>query len=883
MARDETRLPLWAVALLERLIPIRQRGVVLGDFAEAFQWRAEEAGRRRALWWFWAQVIQSLPAFFLDGFYFGSVMFRSYLTVAVRNLRKRLFFSSLNIGGLAIGMAACLLIFQYVAFEYSFDDFHEHQEDLHRVVFKRTPASGTSYEATTWFALGPAAQAEIPEVIDYVRVHPNYGPATVSITQPNGERQAYREEGLIYADASLFRVFSFPLVRGQARTALTEPDGLLLSASTADRYFGQADPIGQEVEVRGWVRGTFRVAGVFADVPAASHLQFDLVVPMTPLLASGQYEDASGWGWTNFITYFHLEPGTGPQVTEKLTALAHARPELDDDERMGTEILLQPMADIHLRSTDYATTASVEGNYQTVYFLTVVAVFILLIAWINYINLSTARAMERAKEVGVRKAAGARRQQLISQFLFESALMNGLALALALGLAALLTPYLGSIIGVDLPLTIWQDPWFWGVFLGLFALGAVLASAYPALLLSSFQPVEVLKGTLGGGSTKAGLRKALVVFQFAASIALLTGTYAVYQQVQHLRGVDLGLAAEQIVTFSGPRIYAEGTEPADTRRVFFDELHQIPGIAASTRSTSVPGQGFSFGGTAKRYGADEATRFEMNLTWVRPDFFEAYGLTLAAGRFFSDDYATDADTALVVNEAMVRALGYTSNAEAVGQTITVAGNYNKIIVGVFEDVYWGSTAEEIQPFGLDMTRGGGMYSARLQTAGVQETLVALEALYRKHFPGNPYSYRFVDDLFQEQHEADQRFGMLFAIFAVFALIVACLGLVGLAAYTASLRTREIGVRKVLGASVPNIVRLLIRDFALLLVIALALTAVPMYFALDAWLSGFAERITLTPDLFFVPGLVVFAFALLTVSYHTLRSAILDPAQALRYA
>ncbi|MCH8961721.1 MAG: FtsX-like permease family protein, partial [Bacteroidetes bacterium] len=523
------------------------------------------------------------------------------------------------------------------------------------------------------------------------------------------------------------------------------------------------------------------------------------------------------------------------------------------------------------------------GNYKTVYFFTLVALFILIIAWVNYINLSTARAVERAKEVGVRKVAGARKGQIVLQFLFESALTNGIALALAVSLAVLGLPYLNDLAGAEITMSIWQNPWFWGSFLGVFVVGMLLSSLYPAFVLSAFKPVTVLKGRQGTAFSKNWLRRVLVVFQFAASIALLIGTYAVYTQVNYMRGLDLGIDIERMLVTQRPSIVDEDIDFVETREVLKAELAALPAVDAVTTSTTVPGGGFSLGTIARKESAPESEREMVNVTWINYNFLETYGFDFAAGRNFSEELSTDQEEAIIINETAVRAMGFASIDAALGERIVVGGGDNThVIVGVLKDFNWMSAKQEIDPIMFLPTHGGRYYTMKVQTANLDETLAGVRHVYDAVFPGNPFDYFFVDRFFDEQYKADRQFGTLFGIFALFAVFVACLGLVGLAAITAAQRTKEIGVRKVLGASAGSIVHLLLLDFGKLVLAALVLTLPLTYFALDTWLAGFASRIDLTLWLFLIPGLVVMALALLTVSYHTSRAALTNPADSLRY-
>jgi putative ABC transport system permease protein len=884
--QHEATLPRWAVWLLHRLVPWRNRDVVLGDFAEVYRYIAGTEGRGVARRWYWGQVLRSLPSFLFNGFYFGGAMVRNYFKMAVRSLSKRKFFSALNIGGLAIGMGACLLIFQYVAYEYSFDAFHEQGEDLYRVARTELRNGEVFYtSAFTTHGLRAAIQEAVPEVIEVVRVHPNYGAGSLAITDSQGQRKALREQDILYADPSFLEAFTFPLLQGDPATALNDKGNIILSESAVERFFGEADPMGQAIEVSAWADGTFIVTGVAKEVPGNSHLQFDFLMPMSALLddADNQYANTDGWGWTNFITYVHLRPDAETAaVAPKIAAVINEH-EQEDNEAVNGETLvaLQPIQDVHLQSA-LEEEFGVQSNYKTVYFFLVVALFILIIAWVNYINLTTSRAVERAREVGVRKAAGARKSQVVSQFLFESALMNGIALVLAVALAVVGLPYLNQLAEVSITTDVWQDPLLWGGLAAIFGLGALLASLYPAFVLSAFQPAVVLKSGKGTKASSEWLRKGLVVFQFAASMALLTGTYVVYSQVDYLRDLDTGMDLEEVLVVRQPAFTTSDSAYVEARNVFREEMTQIPTVEQMTTSMRVPGEGFNLGATARREGIDESESVSINATWVSDTFLETYGMELVAGRNLSVDIETDRENSILINESAVRDFGFASNEDAIGKNVLLGSNNVLPVVGVLKDFHWRSAKQAPGPVLLFLTGGGAFFSLRVATPNLDETITSVQATYDRVFPGNPFEYFFVDQTFDEQYRADQRFGTLFGIFSAFALLVACLGLIGLAAYTASQRTKEIGVRKVLGASAPGIVRLFMFDFSKLILVALIISAPLMYVATDRWLATFAARIDLSVWLFVVPGLAVLLLALLTVSYHTFKIALTDPVRALRY-
>ena len=632
----------------------------------------------------------------------------------------------------------------------------------------------------------------------------------------------------------------------------------------------------------GWVQGTYTVAGVFEDVPSTSHLQFDVLLPMEDLLADERFGD-SPWGWTNFITYFELEPNADPAVVEAQITETYARYGAEHFARNQIQATasLTPLTDIHLGGR--WVQATVTGNRRTVYFFTLIGLITLVIALVNYVNLATARAMDRAREVGVRKVVGAQKRQLVSQFLMESALMNLLALGLAVGLSLVLLPVVNQVAGVEMARSLWLDGRFWAVFLGVFGAGALLSGLYPAFVLSSFRPVASLKGK-GGGASRVSLRQGLVVVQFAASIALLAGTLIVQAQLHHMRSLDTGLDLEQVLIVEGPRVRAEGSDRSAEMATLKNELRHLPAVREAAFSRTTPGGGFDSYPRAYRATADPSTSQAIRMATIDANFASVYGLELAAGEGFREGMITPDSGAVpvLVNETLIQALGYASNEEAVGAWIRIGTDSDFVIRGVFEDFLWSSARSEADAVMFLYGDRGGHISMKVSTTDLPETISSVEATYKTLFPGNPFTYYFADAAFDVQYKADQRFATLFAGFAGIAILIACLGLFGLASFTAAQRTKEIGVRKVLGASVAGIVALLSKDFLKLIAIAFLIAAPLAYVAMQRWLEGFAYRIEIGPGLFVLTGVLVLLIALATVSYQSIKAALADPVKSLRY-
>ena len=811
-------------------------------------------------------------------------MLYPYLSTALRHLRRQKGYALLTIAGLAVGLAACLLVFQFVAREKSFDAFNTNAGHLFRVT--ETLARGGEAPETTagsGYALADLVAEALPEAAGVARVHP-VPSAVVSV--PDRPEAAFKETGVLFVDPSFLALFTFPLVAGDA-AALGMPGTVLISATSAQRYFGTADAVGQTLDVSAFShRDLRRVAGVFADVPATSHLQFSVLLPMVDILTDPMYTGAeAGWSWNNFYTYVQLRDGADVGAAQQKASAAFVRHEGESlaETNQTASLGLQPLRDVHLDDRVQAW-QTVVGSRSAVQFLTLVGLVTLLIALVNYVNLATARAAGRAREVGVRKAIGAGRGQLVAQFLAESAITNGIALVLALLLAWACQPLLARLAGVDLSASFGTSPGFWLAFGAAFVGGTLLAGLYPAAVLSSFRPSEALKGALATHGGHAGLRRGLVVFQFAASVVLVSGMFVVYGQLQHVRALDLGLDADQVVTVPGPTVRPDGADRVAAVQGFKERLASVPGVVRVASSYTTPGTFYNQTTTsARRTGADESSAVDAAMTPVDADFVDVYGLAVVAGHGFTDDMARlgdDAPAPVLASETAVRAFGFASNREALDQSVDIGGP-NQRIVGVFRDVRWESAHQPLPNAFLSYAPAGHVFSVKVRPEALPKTLAAIEAAYTDLFPGNPFTYDFADATYAEQYAGDRRVATLFAVFAGLAIVIACLGLFGLAAFMAEQRRKEVGVRKVLGASVAGLAVLLSRDFVRLVLVGAAVATPVAWWAMRRWLDGFADHIELGPLPFVAAAGLAAAIAIATVGVHTVRAATADPVRALR--
>lgn len=809
-------------------------------------------------------------------------MFKSHLLLAWRNLLKRKLYSFINILGLAIGVAVCLVILRYVDFELSYDSFHENAENIYRTT--TTYYQGDENRGTgviSGYAQGPSLLDDVSGVKRYVRTHPMYGGAVITYVSPDGNEIAFSEENIQFADSTFLEVFTFPAITGDVTTAMDRPNSVVLTKKAALKYFGgDEDPIGKILKVSGgWADGDYEVTAVLEDVPQNSHLTFEYLFPIQNLLKGGQYTSDDGWGWNNFVTYIELFPDAGLAAVEAQFPAFIQKYRGEDLSKSNGKIVLalQPVLDIHLNpGLEYDTSTTVARG--TVYFFIIISIFILAIAWVNYINLSTARAIERAREVGIKKSIGALRSQLMWQFIFESVLVNFLSVVLATVLAVVLLPALGEIVGKDLSFD-FADLRFWLIIFGLFVVGSFISGFYPAFVLSSFKITSVLKGSPEKAGSGFFLRKALVVFQFAASLILIAGTFAIYRQVVFMRNQDKGLTMDQMLVVKGPSIVDRAT--AKKRLITLkNQISEIPGVMNVATSGAIPGGGHNWGTGMRKDGAQLEDNRDGHVVWVDTDFVETYGITLLAGRNFNPAITSDMQSVLV-NEAALKTFGLGDPEQALQERI-ILGNDTTDILGVLKNYHWNSLKTEHQPwlFKAD-TISHRHFSVLLDRNNIHQALTAVEAEYKEAFPGNPFDYFFLDDFFNSQYKAESQFASIFSLFAILAIVIACLGLWGLAAFTTAQKLKEIGIRKVLGASAYSIMSLLSWQFFKLVLIATAIAIPLIGYGVDSWLSTFAFRIGLEWDLFVVPIAILAGLALGTVSTQILRGASINPAKILR--
>lgn len=819
-------------------------------------------------------------------------MIKNYLKTAWRNLWKNKTFSFINIAGLAIGMAACLLILQYVSFKLSFDQFNKNTDDLYRVYNDRYQNGKLIQHGTiTYSGIGKAMQDDYPEVINHARVAP-FGTAIII----NNEKKIGDQE-VLAVDNSFLTMFSYPILTGDVNSALKEPYTLLLSKTSAEKIFdikgGNFSPVVGKSVLMGTDSVPYKVTGVFKDVPENSHLRFDILASYSTIYAGNNanpYKEADyDFTASDFWHYIQLKHGTDyKKLQAKLPAFSERHFKGNKVSGSDEKFYLQPLSRAHLYS-DFEYEIGRTGSATTVWGLLIIAALIIVIAWVNYINLATAKSMERAKEVGVRKVAGATKQQLIRQFLAESVIINIIALGLSLLIVVLVQHGFNNLVKYNLSLSYVFQKGLSGytitaTLIGLIITGILVSGFYPAFVLSSFRPILVLKGKYATSTKGIVLRKVLVVGQFAITVALIIGSFVVYKQIRYVNAQDLGMNIAQMLTIRAPELTNWDSTFISRENSFTAELKKLARVLGATTSWNLPGgeTGRSF--SVRRIDQDSTVRYTMRHTGIGMDYLNVYKIKLIAGRDFTyTDFNPNFGKLhnLLLNENAVKLLGYRSPQDAIGKTI-IRGSRKWDIIGVINDYHQKSLRYPMEPTMLwPAYSTSSPISVKVDTRNLPQTIAAIKKIYDSFFPGNLFDYSFLDERFNAQYNNDRLFGKVFAIFSGFAIFIACLGLLGLSLFATAQRTKEIGVRKVLGASVSNIVVLLSKDFIKLVIIAFIIASPVAWLIMNNWLRDFAYRINISWWIFAAAGLLAILIALGTISFQAVRAAIANPVKSLR--
>ena len=881
--------PRWAQRLLTWLHPPETLEEVEGDLAELYAYWCDRAGKTQATLRYVLNVVSVVPPFvrrrqqkqeYYQPSLFSFDMLRNYLKIAWRNLLRNKAFSAINIVGLAIGLACCLLISLFVTDELSYDRFHTNADRIYRVVLRGTLNGEQIREANIMPPVAPTLRATFPEVQETTRLHVG------EPTRFSYQDKAFEEKGFIFADSTFFRVFSFPLIKGDEKTALSRPNTVVITSAIAQKYFGDEDPIGKVLAIKKR-QTTYTVTGVLADVPQNSHVHFDLLGSMATLSEANQ----TNWLQSNFFTYVllpddfdyrQLETKLRPVVVMNMLppfakAMGVSQAELS---RKGTalNLYLQPLTDIHLRS-DLKPNTELEpgGDIRYIYLFGSIALFMLLLACINFMNLSTAGAAKRAKEVGIRKVLGSERSKLVGQFLSESALFTFLSLLLALGLVLIGLPLFNALSGKALNLSPLKTPYVLPTLIGFGLVVSLIAGSYPAFYLSSFRPIAILKG-LRIGSGRLGLRSGLVVFQFLVSISLIIATTVVYQQLRYSQNIKLGYDKDQVVVLEGTGALG------NNETVFRQQLAQDSRVVNASISGFLPNDRYNTGLIAMQPDRMDAQMTRMTYFGVDNQYIPTLGIKLVAGRNFSVNFRSDS-SGVVINETAARQFGWTNPLEhtltnpALPQNGNMARTFR--VIGVVKDFHFRSLHERIAPMVMLLTGNAGSIIVKAKADDTAGLLASLQAQWAAFKTDEPFRYSFLDESYQATYQAELKAGRILALFAGLTIFIACLGLFGLATFTAEQRTKEIGVRKVLGASVTSIVALLSKDFLKLVLIAIVIASPIAWYAMNRWLQDFAYKITIEWWVFALAGLLAVGIALLTVSFQSIKASLMNPVKSLR--
>ncbi len=806
-------------------------------------------------------------------------MLKNFFINAIRTMKKQRGNVLLNVGGLTIGLTSFLFISLYVIDELSYDKFHKNYENIYRIKIIGRMSGSALDQAITAAPMANAIMNDYPEVLVATRVR-RLGAWLIRY-----EENRFNEDGVLFADSTFFRVFDFKLLKGDPRTALVRPKSIILTEEYARKYFGEKDPVGQRMSVEADTN-LYTVTGVVQDVPDNSHMKFDILASLSsyPGMANSQQ-----WISHNFYTYIVLNPGTdigrlqekfqemvikyvGPQLQEILGF------SIDDFRKAGNDFsyILEPLEDIHLKgATQYPLEPN--GSLTTVYIFAVIAFLILIIAIINYVNLATAKSASRAKEVGIRKVSGVSKSGLVAQFLGESLLIVTFAAILAVILVYALAPSFNQLIGKNVSVSLFDS--YSGILsvVSLILIVGISAGFYPAFVLASFNPIEVLKGTLNPGSMSKSLRGLLVVIQFTVSIVIIIGSIIVYNQLNFVTKKDLGFDKENLIIIRRPDSFYK------QMKAFRNQVLQIPGVENVGFSFAVPGEVFNNNAFYRDDDPDKNT-YLINQTSVSFDFPQTLGVSLVAGRFFSTEFGTDS-SAVLINEAAVKSLGLK---DPVGKYLLQPRGpqqFRKLeIIGVMKDFNIESMHKAITPVVFTVlyeSQGDQFATVRISGMNIASTVREIEKTWQNFTTRQPFQYDFFSDMWNNLYASEMKTGKIFIIFSVLAILIACLGLIGLVTYITNKRTREIGIRKTFGASNRTVLGLLSRE-VIYLILGSSLIAYPIaYFGSGYWLEGFADKVSISPFIYIAATLTGLLIGWLSISYQTVKAANYNPAKALR--
>jgi len=808
-------------------------------------------------------------------------MIKNYLKIAIRNLWKNKTFSFINIAGLATGLGCFLLIALYVLDELSFDKYNANADRIYRINSDIRFGGADLHMPVTSDMMGQILKKDYPQVEQYTRLYTFNGDKLVK-----KGNEYINEEHVAHADSTFFDVFTLPAIEGDTRTALNEPNTVVLTETVAKKYFNSVHVLGKNIEVKDEKNPLYKITAVIKDIPENSHFHFDFLFSMKNV----EYN----WGQLtshNFYTYIRLKKGTDPKAFEKnfdqyidKYVLPEAKQfmninSMEEFKKAGNSLVysLMPLTDIHLHS-NRSFELSPSGNIQYVYIFSAVALFILMIACINFMNLTTARSANRAREVGIRKVLGTEKGQLVKQFLFESTVMVIMALLIAIPVVWLVLPLFNDMSAKRMTAGSLFSPYILPLLIALPFVVGLMAGSYPAFFLSAFRPIEVLKGKLNLGAKSGILRSVLVVFQFMMSIVFIIGTIVVYRQLHYIQTRNLGFNKDQVLIVNGVGALNNNMVP------FKNDVLQLPGVSSGTLSGYLP--------VTDSYRSDNTwsteavmttkTGFDMQNWVIDYDYIRTMGMQIIKGRNFSRDFGGDS-SAIIINETTAKIIGYKDPiGKQLFRAVDQQGHVGAFtIIGVVKNFNFETLHHDVGPLSFELGTGGGLASFKVGTANVNQLIAQVQSKWKSLASGLPFRYRFLDESFDEMYRSEQRVGKIALVFSVLAIFIACLGLFGLATFIAEQRTKEIGIRKVLGASVQGIVQMLSKDFMKLVAISFVIAAPLAWYFMNKWLQDFAYRVSISWWIFVAAGLAALLIALLTVSFQAIRAAISNPVKSLR--
>ncbi|MFC1724745.1 FtsX-like permease family protein [candidate division KSB1 bacterium] len=916
MKKNKDSIRPFGEKLLKRILPEGESESIAGDYEELYQDLSQKKGIFYSTLWYWLQIIKSFWVGITVSIHWSVIMFNNYFKIMLRNLKKNKAFSLINISGLTVGLTLSILIMLYVRYELTFDNFHPRADQTYRVVQSNSRDGRDLYNARTGDGLMRALKNEFPEIQSVTRLDPVS--SSMGIEFSYKDKRYIERKGGFRTDPSVFDVFKISLVRGDPETALKKPESIVMNEEMAYKYFGDEDPIGKTINVTifaGQHPKKFIITGIAIAMPGNSHFQFTFLSP----LGEGAIDTKPRYS-ANFVgTYVVLPEDYPPRHLEEkfpLLVRKYIGPEIESSSGISYNewlnsggkhrLHLQPLKEIYLDSY-YRGDYSLKGSRTNIYLFSIISFFILLIAAVNFMNLSTAKSATRAREVGVRKVLGSQSRQLIGQFLAESIFVSFLALVFAVFLVKLLLPAFNNFLSTKITFGFFESGFTIPVLIGIAVLTGLLAGIYPAFFLSSFKPVTVIKGIFRERSGGVTFRNGLVVFQFLISIVLIIASLVVFSQLSYMRKKDPGFYNEQIIViknvsmlFQMNRLELPGEERVMRYETLRQEILKHSNVINASVSSGVPGinRYISAAGNIRAEGTSVDRQFTMNMYWVDTGFIDTYGLKLVSGRNFTqsaNQSKISSPEGIILNETAVKYFGWTENNEKFilhRKSISVRKEgkltfqwYDaKIpVIGIVNDFNFRTFHNEIQPIGFQPIRGANNFmSVRIGSNDIQSTLEFLEETWKKFVPVWPFEYFFLDDSMEIQYRKEEKLSKIFNYFALLAIFIACLGMFGLVSYTAEQRTKEIGIRKVLGAGVQDILRLLSRNFLFPVLISYIIACPAAYYFMDKWLEDFAYRTDLGPGIFLFSGLAALVIVLLSVGFQALKAAIANPVDTLKY-